>query len=250
MSQLLQEMRTRLVVDPTVMMKSDSEISSIHSNETDSQLETAILVRQNMSIEIARGKKETSIFHTNRIQNKIFSLGKVSLSLHFASNRIARKGTIDSLAPQSTYTSMILSTASVLSARRSFIHLRRLPTAWNAPSRTMATIVEGVEFDTIAREWRCKWSTDNDKKSLVELQQTLNDSKGDLKAIDGLKSVQRVVCGGCLDFKVVIALDGDKFGEWEESSFAPEEGFLEKIKQIDGVSTVETQTYTLMPVDL
>ena len=114
----------------------------------------------------------------------------------------------------------------------------------------MATIVEGVEFDTIAREWRCKWSTDNDKKSLVELQQTLNDSKGDLKAIDGLKSVQRVVCGGCLDFKVVIALDGDKFGEWEESSFAPEEGFLEKIKQIDGVSTVETQTYTLMPVDL
>ena len=114
----------------------------------------------------------------------------------------------------------------------------------------MATIVEGVEFDTIAREWRCKWSTDNDKKSLAELQQALNDSKGDLKAIDGLKSVQRVVCGGCLDFKVVIALDGDKFGEWEESSFEPEEAFLEKIKQIDGVSTVETQTYTLMPVDL
>lgn len=72
MSQLLQEMRTRLVVDPTVMMKSDSEISSIHSNESDSQLETAILVRQNMSIEIARGKKETSIFST-QTESKIKS---------------------------------------------------------------------------------------------------------------------------------------------------------------------------------
>ena len=45
-------------------------------------------------------------------------------------------------------------------------------------------------------------------------------------------------------------MDGDKFGEWQESSFAPEESFLEKIKEIEGVSTVETQTYTLMPVDL
>lgn len=114
----------------------------------------------------------------------------------------------------------------------------------------MATIVEGVDFDTTAREWRCKWSVDDDKKSLAELQKILNDSKEELKAIDGLKSVQRVVCSGCLDFKVVIALEGDKFGEWQESSFAPEESFLEKIKEIEGVSTVETQTYTLMPVDL
>ena len=30
----------------------------------------------------------------------------------------------------------------------------------------MGTIVEGVDFDTVAREWRCKWSGDNDKKSL------------------------------------------------------------------------------------
>jgi hypothetical protein len=112
------------------------------------------------------------------------------------------------------------------------------------------TIVEGVEFDTVAREWRCKWSTDDDKKSLAELQKTLNASKDEIKAVDGVKSVQRIVCGGCLDFKVVIALDGEKFGDWSDSGFAPEESFLEKIKKIDGVSVVETQTYTLMPVDL
>ena len=78
-------MRTRLVVDPTVMMKSDSEISSIHSNETDSQLETAILVRQNMNRNRAR-KKETSIFKTtNRIvdpkQNLLLRQGLPIFSL-------------------------------------------------------------------------------------------------------------------------------------------------------------------------
>ena len=111
------------------------------------------------------------------------------------------------------------------------------------------TIVEGVDFDTIAREWRCKWSAENDKQSLAELQKILNEAKAEIKAVKGVKSVQRVVCGGCLDFKVVVALEDSKFGEWEESGFAPEESFLEKIKKIDGVSVVETQTYTLMPVE-
>merc|ERR1719410_911845 len=105
------------------------------------------------------------------------------------------------------------------------------------------TIVKGVEFDTVAREWRCKWSMDDDKNSLAELQKILNESKDEIKAIDGLQSVQRVVCGGCLDFKVIIALEGEKFGDWQNSGFTPEGSFLEKIKEIDGVSVVETQTY-------
>ena len=82
---------------------------------------------------------------------------------------------------------MFLSPATILSARRSCIYLRRVPTAWNASSsvvssgRSMATIVEGVDFDTTAREWRCKWSVDDDKKSLAELQKILNDSKEELR---------------------------------------------------------------------
>lgn len=66
----------------------------------------------------------------------------------------------------------------------------------------MATIVDGVDFDTIAREWRCKWSGDDDKKSLAEAQKALNAILADVKAVDGFKKVDRVVCGGCLDFKV------------------------------------------------
>ena len=70
----------------------------------------------------------------------------------------------------------------------------------------------------------------------------------ELKKIDGVKGVTRTVCGGCLDFKVATSLEADKFGAWEEAKFAPEETFLEKLKAIDGISVVETQTFTLMPV--
>lgn len=164
---------------------------------------------------------------------------------------------------------MFLPSTVTVVKRRSYVTLGRLSAAWSpvrnsrggrlaAATESLAhpgkramgtTIVEGVDFDTIAREWRCKWSAENDKQSLAELQKILNEAKAEIKAVKGVKSVQRVVCGGCLDFKVVVALEDSKFGEWEESGFAPEESFLEKIKKIDGVSVVETQTYTLMPVE-
>merc|ERR1712238_361056 len=112
----------------------------------------------------------------------------------------------------------------------------------------MVTIAEGVEFDTVAREWRCKWSNESDSASLVAAQKLLNSVIDSVKSVDGVKSVQRVVCGGCLDFKVITSLPGDKFEQWEKASFAPEAEFLEKLRAIEGISTVETQTFTLMPM--
>ena len=81
----------------------------------------------------------------------------------------------------------------------------------------------------------------------------------------------------------MTALSADDFGAWEEKEFAPDGDFLEKVgaapegnysgchgievtrgsqhlsatvvsvlaqvKAIDGISLVETQTYTLMPVE-
>jgi len=113
----------------------------------------------------------------------------------------------------------------------------------------MITITDGVEFDTIAREWRMKWSADEDKKSLASAQQSLSLFTAAIKKIDGVKSIQRVVCGGCLDFKVVVALDAAKYGAWEEAKHSPEDEFLASVKAINGISEVETQTYTLMPVE-
>jgi hypothetical protein len=66
----------------------------------------------------------------------------------------------------------------------------------------MATIALGVEFDTVAREWRCRWSTDKEKASLVEAQKALESILPELKKVDGVIKVDRVVCGGCKDFKV------------------------------------------------
>lgn len=112
----------------------------------------------------------------------------------------------------------------------------------------MATITQGVDFDTVAREWRCKWSADDDKQSLQEAQKALNDVLAKVKAVKGVKGVQRVVCGGCLDFKVITSLSAGEFGDWEGNQFAPETDFLNKLKAIKGITEVETQTYTLMPM--
>jgi hypothetical protein len=112
----------------------------------------------------------------------------------------------------------------------------------------MGTIAEGVEFDTIAREWRAKWSPDNDKKSLVEAQKALTEVLADIKKVDGFLKVDRVVCGSCMDFKVITSLPAAKFGDWEGKKFEPEETFLKKLEGIDGISTIETQTYTIMPM--
>lgn len=67
------------------------------------------------------------------------------------------------------------------------------PSTTRRPSTAIGPVIaEGVEFDTVAREWRCKWSPDNDKASLVEAQKALDEILADVKAIGGVKSVERV----------------------------------------------------------
>jgi hypothetical protein len=142
------------------------------------------------------------------------------------------------------------------------------PTGTRTSIVQRAKITDNVEFDTIAREWRLKWSDDFDKASLTSVQQLLKKISPALSKIEGVKNVQRVVCGGCHDYKVIVALAADKFADWvkyfichplnllfttalsiqERTKFDPENEFLESLKSISGVSQVETQTYTLMPV--
>mmetsp|Transcript_48546 Transcript_48546/g.117429 ORF Transcript_48546/g.117429 Transcript_48546/m.117429 type:complete len:176 (-) Transcript_48546:194-721(-) len=112
--------------------------------------------------------------------------------------------------------------------------------------RSMGTVTEGVAFDTIAREWRCKWSTDDDKASLKAAQSVFEEYLNVIKGTAGVKSVHRIVCGGNLDFKIIVALDEVEFRSWSDVGFTPELSFLDKLKMIDGIHTVETQTYTFM----
>ena len=99
----------------------------------------------------------------------------------------------------------------------------------------MPNITDNVSFDTIAREWRCKWDSDNDKKSLTELQSLIESVLAEVKAVDGVQSVQRIVCGGCHDFKIIVALAAETFIYWEEKGFAPETDFIAKMKEIAGM---------------
>ena len=63
----------------------------------------------------------------------------------------------------------------------------------------------------------------------------------------GLTHLLALRCWTGLDFKIVTACKhGPKFDTWEEHAFTPEGDIVAALKVIDGVSEVETQTYTFM----
>ena len=41
-------------------------------------------------------------------------------------------------------------------------------------------------------------------------------------------------------------LDAENYGDWEGNAFAPEAAILEALAAVEGVSSIETQTYTFM----
>merc|ERR1712087_45039 len=115
-------------------------------------------------------------------------------------------------------------------------------------ARKMPEIANGrVSFDTVAREWRCKYTGPADTSASLEAcQSLLAKHLPTIKAVGGVKEVNRMVCGGCLDFKVSTSVDAASFGEWEKAGFAPEADFIASLKEIEGISCVETQTMTFM----
>merc|ERR1711879_972269 len=91
----------------------------------------------------------------------------------------------------------------------------------------------GVEFDIIAREWRCKYTGPADSSaSLKACQDLLAETLPKIKALADVKEVKRVVCGGCLDFKVVIAFPADKY---DETVGGLEADFVKRLGEIEGV---------------
>jgi len=84
----------------------------------------------------------------------------------------------------------------------------------------------------------------------MKAQAELEGILADVSSVEGVASVQRIVCGGCHDFKVVTKLPTKAFEAWEKDGFAPEAAFLEAVKKIPGVSSVETQSYTLEEVKM
>ena len=64
--------------------------------------------------------------------------------------------------------------------------------------------------------------------SVLFLQLLHAAPRGAAKA-EHVPTLQREVCGGCNDFKLLVVLDAPSFGEWEGKKFAPEEDFLKDV---------------------
>ena len=90
--------------------------------------------------------------------------------------------------------------------------------------------------------------------------QGLRDSAKALKGLntvvlgispDPVKKLAKFAERDELNFQLLSDEDhatADKYGAWEGAGHAPEEAFLAAAKAIPGVETVETQTFTIMPL--
>jgi hypothetical protein len=141
----------------------------------------------------------------------------------------------------------LASITSVAAFSNNVISSLRAPTALSAESVPLAN--GNMSFNRVCREWRCKYDGDKTtSKSLEAISKILDEKLPEIKkASDGI-TVNRLVCGGCLDFKLMMTVPLEDFGPWEEAGFPPEKDFLEAIKAIEGVSIVETQTITNMEI--
>ena len=119
--------------------------------------------------------------------------------LHACMTTQSRARRYMSLATTTARTTTRFATRHARVAHRSSHRCARTHRRTTTTTRSMIEITQGVSFDTIAREWRCKWSEDGDKASLASAQKVLEKYLPQMKARG---SVQRTVCGGCLDFKV------------------------------------------------
>ena len=62
-----------------------------------------------------------------------------------------------------------------------------------------------MSFDRVCREWRCKYTGDkSDSESLEAIAKAVDKYLPDIKAVSSDITVNRLVCGSCLDFKLMM----------------------------------------------
>merc|ERR1719506_392562 len=117
----------------------------------------------------------------------------------------------------------------------------------SSSSLNSVPLAGGMSFDRVCREWRCKYTGDKtDSESLAAVTGVVDKHLATIKGLSSGVTVNRLVCGQCLDFKLQITMPLDDYGPWSEKDHSPESDFLAALKGIDGVSQVETQTITNM----
>mmetsp|Transcript_27887 Transcript_27887/g.64797 ORF Transcript_27887/g.64797 Transcript_27887/m.64797 type:complete len:162 (+) Transcript_27887:79-564(+) len=134
----------------------------------------------------------------------------------------------------------------------------------------MPELAPNVQFDVMAREWRCTWSSADQMESLRDCQQVLDKYTEKLcvlvgnwtrstskstavfngKADPQRQGVQRIVSADTKEFKIITKMPVDAFDAWAEGGFEPEAQFLAELRAIPGVTKIETQSYTISNINL
>mmetsp|Transcript_28746 Transcript_28746/g.52380 ORF Transcript_28746/g.52380 Transcript_28746/m.52380 type:complete len:163 (+) Transcript_28746:60-548(+) len=131
-------------------------------------------------------------------------------------------------------------------------------------------LAPNVEYDVMAREWRCTWSSADAMDSLKECQQVLDKHADKLGLIAGCwtrsanrstdlfsgkmdphrQGIQRIVSADTREFKIITKLPIEQFKAWEDKGFEPEAQFLADLRSIPGVANIDTETYTIAHINL
>jgi hypothetical protein len=64
-----------------------------------------------------------------------------------------------------------------------------------------------MSFDRVCREWRCKYTGDKaTSESLEAISKLVDEYLPEIKASSSDATVNRLVCGACLDFKLMTTV--------------------------------------------
>merc|ERR1712113_1335408 len=94
------------------------------------------------------------------------------------------------------------------------------------PTNGMIELAPGVEFNCIAREWRCKWTDENGGASLIAAQKLVKDMEVEIGGVThefvgkqqstheilngkidvSTQLTQRLIDEECKDFKIITKL--------------------------------------------
>lgn len=95
-------------------------------------------------------------------------------------------------------------------------NLDRPSTALNADPVPLAN--GAMSFNRVCREIRCKYTGDKGtSESLEAIAGVVDELLPEIKKASKDITVNRLVCGSCLDFKLMMTVPLEDFGPWEEA---------------------------------
>ena len=101
----------------------------------------------------------------------------------------------------------------------------------------------GVLYDTVAREWRCKVAS---RDHLGSAQAVWEDYRNAVARVPGVVRVQRLCCGTCLDFRILVTMRAHAYPRWRNCDHEPEAAFLGALQTSPGITDVRSQMLSIM----